>query len=174
MSILGAIDINGGGSENIQSCMMKLKGEIIRSLTTNRDNHSNALLPRVNIEHVFQANLVEVKSVTDVIIGTDCLWIEIQKNRAVAQLSENAGGVHTAPVKLNRTADAERARSEEQHVLTLFALHIIPFSVERQIEIIRLGRVLSCKSVDLPEHWGYAHVLPVSPNNRLIHFENRA
>src|SRR5438067_2325163 len=122
MSILGAIDINGGGSENIQSRMMKLKGEIVRGLTTNGDQHSNALLPRVNIEHVFQANLVEVKSVTAVIIGTDCLWIEIQKNRAVAQLSENAGGVHTAPVKLNRTADAIRARSKEKHVLTLFGL----------------------------------------------------
>src|SRR5215831_20126572 len=133
MSILGAIDINGGGSENIQSRMMKLKSEIIRGLTTNRDNHSNALLPRVNIEHVFQANLVEVKSVTDVIIGTDCLWIEIQENRAVAQFSENAGGVHTAPVKLNRTADAVRARSEKKHVLTLFAFHVISLPIERQV-----------------------------------------
>jgi hypothetical protein len=35
MSILGAININRGGSENIQSRMMKLKGEIIRGLTTN-------------------------------------------------------------------------------------------------------------------------------------------
>src|SRR5215471_10246906 len=174
MSILGAIDINGGGSENIQSRMMKLKGEIIRGLTTNRDNHANALLPRVNIEHVFQANLVEVKSVAAVIIRTDCLWIEIQKNRAVAQLSENAGGVYTAPVKLNRTAYAIRARSEKKHVLTFFGLHVISFSIERQVEIIRLGRVLGCQSVDLPDHWGYPHVLPVSPNNRLIHFENRA
>src|SRR6266480_636285 len=145
MSILGAIDIHGGGSENIQSRMMKLKGEIIRSLTTNCDNHSHALLPRVNVEHVFQANLVEVKSVAAVIIRTDCLWIEIQKNRAVAQLSENAGGVHTAPVKLNRTADAICARSEEKHVLTLFGLHVISFSIKRQVEIIRLGRVLGCR-----------------------------
>src|SRR5262245_48014726 len=101
MSILGTIDINGGGSENIQSRMMKLKGEIIWGLTTKRDNHSNALLTRVNIEHVFQANFVEVKSVAAVIIRADCLGIEIQKNRAVAQLSENAGSVHTTPVKLN-------------------------------------------------------------------------
>src|SRR5438105_14372734 len=112
MSILGAIDINGGGSDNNQSRMMKLKGDVVRGLTTNRDQHSNALLPRVNIEHVFQANLVEVKSVTAVIIGTDCLWIEIQKNRAVAQLSENAGRIHATPIKLYRTADAVGARSE--------------------------------------------------------------
>src|SRR5436190_2012913 len=88
--------------------------------------------------------------------------------------SENAGGIHTAPVKLNRTADAVRARSKEKHVLTLFGLHVISFSIERQVEIIRLGRVLGCQSVDLPDHWGYPHVLPVSPNNHLIHFENRA
>src|ERR1044071_8730846 len=171
MSILRAIDINGGGSENIQSRMMKLKGEIIRGLTTNRDNRSNALLARVNIEHVFQANLVEVKSVADVIIGTDCLWIEIQKNRAVAQLSENAGGVHTAPVKLNRTADAIRARPEEKHVLTLFGLHLISFSIERQVEIICLSWVFGCQSVDLPDNREYPHVLPVPPNDRLIRSE---
>src|SRR5438045_9351062 len=132
MSILGAIDIHGGGSENIQSRMMKLKGEIIRSLTTNCDNHSHALLPRVNVEHSFQANLVEVKSVAAVIIGTDCLWIEIQKNRAVAQLSENEGGVHTAQVRLNRTADAIGARSAEKTVLPWLALHVIAISSKRQ------------------------------------------
>src|SRR5262249_8371323 len=104
----------------------------------------------------------------------DCFWIEIQENRAIAQLSENARRVHTAPVKLNRTADAIRTRSEEKHVLTLFGFHVISFSIERQVEIIRLGRVLGCQSVNLPDHWGYPHVLPVSPNNRLIHFENRA
>src|SRR5204863_9824600 len=113
MSILGAIDIHGGGSENIQSRMMKLKGEIIRSLTTNCDNHSHALLPRVNVEHVFQANLVEVKSVAAVIIRTDCLWIEIQKNRAVAQLAECVGRIHATPIKLYRTADAVGTRSED-------------------------------------------------------------
>src|SRR6266513_1712203 len=172
MSILGAIDINGGGSENIQSRMMKLKGEIVRGLTTNGDQHSNALLPRVNIEHVFQANLVKVKSVADVIIGTDCLWIEIQKNRTVTKLSQSAGGVHATPVKLNRAANAIGAGTEKKDAFVSFALYVVLFSVKCQVKIVCLGRVFRCQGINLPYDGVYPHVLPVFPNNLLVHFED--
>src|SRR6266480_4557576 len=144
--------------------MMKCKSEIVRRLTADRNNHSDAPFSRINIDYCFDAYFVEVKPVADVGIRADRLRIEIQENRAVTQFSESAGGIHAAPVELYRATNAIRARPKDKDVLTFFVLDVISFSVEGQIEIVCLGWVFCCQGINLSYHRVYFHVLPVSPN----------
>jgi len=84
VSILRPIDIDRGSSKNLDAGLMKLKSQIVRRLATHRDDYSDAALSPVDIQHRLQADFIEIKPVTHVVIRTHSFRVTIQEDRPVS------------------------------------------------------------------------------------------
>ena len=85
---------------------MELHGQVIRNLSTYRDNHTTRLLQIDDIKHTFEGEFVEVETVAHVVVGRYSLGVVVDHDGLVAQLAGGLYSIHRTPVELNGRTDA--------------------------------------------------------------------
>ena len=87
VTILTSIDHLGMSSQNVHTVLMKFQSHVVRSLTSNRHDRGFGTLNVDNIHDTLVTDLLEVKSVTLIIIRRHSLGIVVQRNGLLTQLS---------------------------------------------------------------------------------------
>ena len=101
-TVLSAIDIRSLRTQDVHMLLVKIDGEVIGNLTSRGDNHTMGLFKLDDIEHPLKGELVEVETVTHIVVGRDGLGIIVDHHRAPTLLTDGVQRLHTAPVELHR------------------------------------------------------------------------
>ena len=86
--------------------LIEIHRQVVRYLTTGRDNHAIRLLHVDDIEHALKGELVEIQAVAHIIIGRDGLGIIVDHHAAPTLLADGVQRLHATPVELYRRTDA--------------------------------------------------------------------
>ena len=81
---------------------IQIHSEVIRYLTTSRDDDTMRLFHIDDVEHTFKGQLIKIQTVTHIIVSRDGLWIVVDHHTAPALLADGVQRLHTTPVKLYR------------------------------------------------------------------------
>ena len=129
---------------------IQIHSEVIRYLTTSRDDDTMWLFHVDDIQHSFKGQLIEIQTVTHIIIGRDGLWVIVDHHRAPSLLADRVQCLYTTPVELHRRADAISPRTQyDDALLVILILDIMSHTRISNIQIIGLRRILSCQRVNL-------------------------
>src|SRR5438445_1131227 len=95
---LRAEDPNGGLGETAR--------QLERRLTPELDDHSQRLFALDDVEHVLEAQRLEVKLVGDVEIGGDGFRVRVDHDRLVTLFAQRQRSAHTAVIELHSLTDS--------------------------------------------------------------------
>ena len=56
---------------------MQLQSNIVGSLATHRDNDTSCILELINIEYRLQIDILEVETISFVVVSGDRFWVEL-------------------------------------------------------------------------------------------------
>ncbi len=156
MAVFRIVNRLGGSSENGHTGIIKTRGKIIGYLTAHRQYHAMRLLKVKNIHHAFIGKLVEIESVTHIIISRHSLGIVVNHHRAPALTLHGHKSVDRTPVKLYRATDAVSTRAEHYNrAVVVEIVHIVGSTVVSKIKVIGHRGIFGCKSVNLLHHRDY-------------------
>ena len=113
--VLGPVDVLGPGAQNPHAGEGKREGEIVRNLSAHAHHHAQRLLQGADVHHGLIAELVEIESVTAVVVGRDGLGIIVYHYGFAARLAKGLEGVHSAPVEFDAAADAISPGAEHDY-----------------------------------------------------------
>src|SRR5262249_56974966 len=104
VAVLGCIDAFGTGAEDIYAGRGQAHGEIVWYLTTHADHNPVGPLVLTQVQHRLQTELIEVQSITDIVVGTHRLRIVVQHYRLVPDDGGRPCRIDRAPVELHARA----------------------------------------------------------------------
>ena len=118
-TILSTLNVPGGGAEDVGAEVIERSSEVVGDLSTDGNDDAGGSFPLVDIEDTLKGELLEVKAVTLVVIGTDSLGVVVDDDGLEAIPTELAGGGHGAPIELNTGANAVGTATEDHHTTLL-------------------------------------------------------
>ena len=129
VAVLGTVDVDRAGTQYGNTLAVQLHGEVVRYLSTHRDNDTTGLLEVHDVEHTLQRQLVEVEAVAHVVVGRHGLGVVVNHDRLVTQLAGSVDGVDRTPVELYRRTDAVGTRAEDDNRLLVLVV----------VDVVRCG-----------------------------------
>ena len=125
-----------------------------------------------NIHHALEGELVEVETVTHIVVGGDGLGVVVDHDGAVALATDGLQGLDATPVKLHGTTDTVGARSEhDDGVAVVLEVHVRLRAGVGDVEVVGLSRILRGQGVNLLHHRQDAVALAQLAHNKvgLVH-----
>ena len=125
-----------------------------------------------NIHYTLERQLIEIESVTYIIVRGNGLRIVVDHDRPETIASDGIQRLHATPVKLNRRTDSVCPGPQHDNRLVVTRImYIVLGPTISQIQIIGLRGELSGKRVYLLHHRQYTHLFAVlaHPQDRLVH-----
>ena len=153
LTILRIVNALSGRTQDVDMLLIQAHRQVVGDLASCGDNHTMRILQFQDIHHPLKGQLIEIESITHIIIRGDSLWVIVDHHRAVALLTDGIQRLHTAPVELHRATDTIRTRTQH-HDRTVIARigHIMLGAAVGQIEVVGLCRILRRQGVDLLHH----------------------
>ena len=106
-----------------------------------------------DIHHALECKLIEIETLTHVVVGGDGLRVIIDHHRTIPLLCHCHQGIHATPVELHGGADTVGTRAEHHHRTMIAEVMDIVFSaVVSEIEVIGLSGIFSREGIDLLHH----------------------
>ena len=152
--------------------LVQFHRQVIRNLTSGRNNHTMRVLQFDDIHDALKSQFIEIEPVTYIVVGRNGLRVIIDHYRAETIIADGIQRLYATPVKLHRRTDTISSRAEHDDGFAVACImHVILRAAIRQIEIIGLRRELSGQRVDLFHHRQNSHFLTefTHLNDSLIH-----
>ena len=102
MAVFGVIDALGGCAENVDALFVETHGQVVGYLAAYAQDCAVGLLKVEDIHHALECELVEIETVTHVVVGRHCLRIVVDHHRAPSLFLDGHKGIYGAPVELYR------------------------------------------------------------------------
>ena len=161
VAVFGAVDIDGGGAEQLHALLHQGQREVVGNLAAHAHDDAVRLLERADFQHALQAQFVEEEPVADVVIGGDGFRIVIDHNGLEAVLFQRFDGAYGAPVELYAAADAVGTGTKHDHAaVPLAGRHGMAGTVVTEVQVVRKCGVRRCVRADFLDAGPDAHRLP--------------
>ncbi len=87
MTVLRTVDRDRGSTEDRHVATIKLHCKVIRNLTANAHNHTTRAFKIKDIHYPLETQLIEIETVTHIIVRGDCLRVIVDHDRLVPMLA---------------------------------------------------------------------------------------
>ena len=150
LAVFGIVDTLCGCSEDIYVLFVQAHRQVVRYLSSGRDDHAVRIFEFEDVHHAFEGQFVEVETVAHIVIGRNRFRVIVDHHRAPTLLANRVQRLHAAPVELYRATDTVSTRTEH-HNRTFVAqiLHIVFRSAVSQIQVVGLCRIFGGEGIDL-------------------------
>ncbi len=161
---------------------MQFHCQVIRYLTTHRNDDTTRRLQLDHIEHALQRKFVEIQAVAHVVVGRNGLRVVVNHDRFVTQLASGVDGVNRTPVELNRRTDTVSTRTEYYHrFLIIIIINVVCSYIfltlgisecwnmgVGEVEVVGKLRMLRGNCWDALNRWHYAALLTILANSQIL------
>ena len=172
LTVLGIIDALGGCPQDIHMLLVQTHRQVIRDLAAGGDDHAVRVLQLEDIHHTLEGKLIEIKTIAHIIVGRHRLGIVVDHHGTIALLTDRIQGLHATPVELHRATDAVSAGTQhDNRAMIAQVRHVVFRTAIRQVQVIRLRRILGGQGIDLFHHRKNAMLLTELANQHhtLLH-----
>ena len=101
VAVFGIVDALGRGAEDGHTLVVKTHGQVVRNLSTCRDDDAMRILQFDNIHDAFEGQLIEIETVAHIIISRNGLRVVVNHHRTVTVLSDGIKCLNATPIELN-------------------------------------------------------------------------
>ena len=141
-------------------------GKVVRNLTTGRDDNAVRCLEVDDVHYALECKLVEVETVTHIVVSRYGLGVIVDHNRTVALLADGVERLNATPVELYRRTDTVSARTKnDDRTLVVLECDVALHTSVCNVQIVGLCRILSGKSVNLLDYRKNAIILTTCTNH---------
>lgn len=155
VTVLGHVDHLGRGTEDLDALAVQGKGDVVRRLSSHRNDDSARRLDLVDVEDRLEADDLEVEAVGLVVVGTDRLGVVVDHDRLESAVANGPDRANGAPIELDGRSDAVDSRPEDHDSLVV-ERHVVLCGVVGHVEVVGEGGELGGDGVDLLDARGDA------------------
>jgi len=124
--------------------------QVIRNLSTGRNNHSPRFFQLYNIHHTLERQFVEIKTIAGIVIRTHRLRIIINHHRTVSHLIDRIQSTDPTPVEFYATTDPIGSGTQyNDRPAVVFILNIVFRPIIGHIQVIGHCRIFSGQRIYL-------------------------
>ena len=153
VSVLGLVNVLGISTENVSATsLLQTQGNVLRQLTTDRDNDTASVFKLVDIHNTLIAQFFEVESVSSVEVGGVSFGVVVNHDSLLAQVPQGQSSVDCTPVELNRASNTVNTATQDERAVVIKG-DIVRSGVVGGVEVVGVGRELSSQGVN-PLHPG--------------------
>ena len=99
--------------------LVEIHSQIVRNLTTRRDDDTVGLLHIDDVHHTLEGQLVEVQTVAHIVVRRHRLRVIVDHHRAPALLADGVQRLHATPVELHAGANAIGTRAQHDNTASV-------------------------------------------------------
>ncbi|KAH3666829.1 hypothetical protein OGAPHI_003278 [Ogataea philodendri] len=170
VSVLGRIDHLWRSTQNLDVLSVQWQSNVVRSLTTHRNDDTRRLLELVDIQDSLEVNCLKVQSVGLVVIGRNSFWVVVDHDRLESLFSQRSDGSNCTPVELDRRSNSVDTRSQNHHTV-IVELDVAGVCVVCNVQVVCVSRELSSDGINLFDKWNDAKLFSDSSNGNLVGVE---
>ncbi|KAF3384345.1 hypothetical protein F1880_003105 [Penicillium rolfsii] len=167
VTVLSAVNHLRGGTKDVDVQAVQRQSDVVGGLTTHGDDHAAGSLELVDIQDGLEVDVLEVQTISLVVIGTDGLRVVVNHDGLVALLAESTNGAHRAPIELDRGTDTVDTRSQNHYTMVV-KLEIVLRGIVSEVEIVSHSREFGSDSIDLLDNGGDASLNTHAAHSQLV------
>ena len=112
VTVFSTVDRDRRSTQYRNRLAVKFHSQVVRNLSTYRDNHTARLFQIDYVEYTFERKLVEVQTVAHIIVSRNRFRVVVNHDRLVTQFAGSLNCIHRAPVKFYRATDTVSTRTQ--------------------------------------------------------------